>query len=130
MKREECLDIVNKMIADGIITQDDAARYFPELAESKDEKMLDFAIRAVGLCKQYAINHQVNGYSKLPDAPKRYEELQDWLKSLRPQSAWKPSAAQIDALKFYIEKDFIDKEGCFGKCIVKLYEQLKKLIDN
>ena len=62
MKREECLEIVNKMIADGIITQDDAARYFPELAESKDEKMLDFAIRAVGLCKQYAINHQVNGY--------------------------------------------------------------------
>ena len=49
----------------------------------EDEKMLDFAIRAVGLCKQYAINHQVNGYSKLPDVPKRYEELQDWLKSIK-----------------------------------------------
>lgn len=39
MKREECLDIVQRMIADGIITQDDAAKYFSELAESEDERI-------------------------------------------------------------------------------------------
>ena len=57
-----------------------------------DEKMLDFAIRAIGLCKQYAINHQINGYSKLSDVLNRYEELQTWLKSLKdrvqPQQEW------------------------------------------
>lgn len=64
--------------------------------------MHDFAIRAIGLCKQYAINHQVNGYSNLPDVPKKYEELQDWLKSLRPQTTWKPSEEQMKVLEFFI----------------------------
>lgn len=50
----------------------------------EDEKMLDFAIRAIGLCRQYAINNQVDGYSNLPDTPQKYRELQDWLKSLSP----------------------------------------------
>lgn len=73
----------------------------------EDEKMLDFAIRAVGLCKQYAINHQVNGYSNLPDVPKKYEELQDWLKSIKdwvnPKQGWSEEDAKcIDELiKFF-----------------------------
>lgn len=46
---------------------------------SEDEKMLDFAIRAIGLCRQYAINNQINGYSSLPDSPQEYKKLQSWL---------------------------------------------------
>jgi hypothetical protein len=65
----------------------------------ENEKMLDFAIRAVGLCKQYAINHQVNGYSKLPDVPKRYEELQDWLKSIKNRVQPKQEWSEEDEMK-------------------------------
>lgn len=97
----------------------------------EDKKMLDFAIRAAGLCKQYVINHQVNGYSKLPDVPKRYEELQDWLKSLRPQSQWKPSDGQLECLGYAIEKANKDRSPLANNRIYltlkALYEQLKKL---
>lgn len=102
-----------------------------ELVEQKptewseeDERMFDFAIRAIGLCKQYAINHQVSGYSKLPDVPERYEELQNWLKSLRPKSQWKPSDAQMYNLS----------EAAHYRCaffstdvLIGLYDDLKKL---
>jgi len=62
----------------------------------EDEKMRDFAIMAIGLCKQYAINHQVNGYSKLPDVPNRYEELRTWLKSLKDRVQPKQEQSDID----------------------------------
>lgn len=233
MKREECLDIVNKMIADGIITQDDAAKYFPELAESRDEKIrkalmqnlkerfgtkgsigkgldmpdvLDWfekqgektsdrivekaktekqrvlltetngaanidwdtrSIQDVKLLLEYGLDYinrlekqgkqksddkveqkpawnedietaisiikHIAGEQEIDNCPHNANNLRKaakYLETYRYQSTWKPSAAQIDALRFYIEKDFINKEGCFGKCIVKLYEQLKKLIEN
>ena len=64
---------------------------------------------------------------------KLQEQIHNWFESLKkrciPQNTWKPSEEQMKALEFYIEKGFIDKEGCFGKCIIKLYEQLKKLME-
>lgn len=73
----------------------------------EDKEMLDFAIRAIGLCRQYAINNQVNGYSKLPDVPKRYEELQNWLKSkLRPQpkQEWMAERGGVGTIETEYEK--------------------------
>lgn len=54
------------------------------------------------------------------------EKLFYWLKSLRPQSTWKPSEMEMKALEFCLEHN-IDKDGVFGSKVVKLYEELKKL---
>ena len=52
-------------------------------------------------------------------------ELEDWLKSLRPQPHWKPSEEQMVYLKEAINKfDFCDAENAG---LQALYEQLKKL---
>lgn len=112
----------NKDIIDANIKYLKSLKYrvIPQLKQEwskEDEEMLDFAIRAVGLCRQYAINHQVNGYSNLPDVPKRYEELQDWLKSLRPQKQWKPSDEQMAELRKYSDNSILRN----------LYYSLKKL---
>ena len=50
-----------------------------------------------------------------------------WIKSIKERYNWKPSDEQIEALEFYIKRGFIDKEGVFGKRIVELCAQLKKL---
>lgn len=47
------------------------------------------------------------------------KKLIDWLKSLRPKTAWKPSDMELEALRLAAEKD--------GTCLMGLYEQLKKL---
>ena len=53
-----------------------------------------------------------------------YDKLLSWLKSLRPQNKWKPSDAQMQALKEACDKrwkpDGLDP-------LYTLYEQLKKL---
>ena len=63
-----------------------------------------------------------NGWKKLPTDILKYES---WLKSLRPQSQWKPSEEQIVALK-HASNDcsiaFADM-----KILATLYEQLKAL---
>jgi len=43
----------------------------------------------------------------------------NWLKTLRPQSHWKPSENELEVLKLSAEKD--------GTCLMGLYEQLKRL---
>ena len=49
-KNKEALAIVKQMVADGQISQEVAEKYFPELAESEDEKIrkeiIDFATKA------------------------------------------------------------------------------------
>ena len=48
-----------------------------------------------------------------------YTACINWLKSLRPQSLWKPSDMELEVLRLAAEKD--------GTCLMGLYEQLKKL---
>ena len=45
-----------------------------------------------------------------------------WLKSLRPQSQWKPSENELEVLRLVAEKD--------GTCLMGLYENLKKLMED
>lgn len=48
MKEEnKAIEIVKSMIADGIVSQEAAEKYFPELAESEDEKVKKSLIRLV-----------------------------------------------------------------------------------
>ena len=55
-----------------------------------------------------------------------YEKESAWLKSLKPQSHWKPSDEQLEALKDAIRiKPF---ENPSNNLLWELYEQLKKLI--
>jgi hypothetical protein len=98
----------------------------PAAWSEEDLNMYDFAIRAIGLCKQYAINNQINGYSKLPDIPQKYEELLSWLKSLkdRIQPQWKPDSSMLICLEYAIK--YINKDGD-KRILSKLLEQLKQL---
>lgn len=52
--------------------------------------------------------------------------LLDWLKSLRPQSTWKPSAEQIKALNLLLLKGEITEIGQ-APCLQTLYNDLKAL---
>ena len=58
---------------------------------------------------------------------KTYNRFLNWLKSLKPQSQWKPSDEQLNALHdaaVYVDKSmFPYPKGI----LMKLYEQLKKL---
>jgi hypothetical protein len=110
---------------DWIRTLIDRATLQPKQVWSEeDKKMHDFALRAIGLCKQYAINNQINGYSKLPDTPQKYEELYQWLKSLKERYTWKPSDEQLKALKEIID---VGHFTSYPNALETLYEQLKKL---
>lgn len=53
------------------------------------------------------------------DVKEHANDIKEWLKSLRPQSTWKPSDMELEVLRLAAEKD--------GVCLMKLYEQLKKL---
>ena len=50
------------------------------------------------------------------------------LKSLKDIYTWKPSVEQMDALSFYLKND-VDNDGVFGRQLVKLYQDLKKLME-
>lgn len=84
----------------------------------EDDNCICKIINWLDVCKAY------NQDSK---SIKEISEHIQWLKSLRPQSQWKPSQEQIEALDFYL-KDDIDKEGVFGKRIVELRNEIVKLI--
>lgn len=85
----------------------------------EDKKMFDFAIKSIELCKQYAINNQVKGYNNLPDIPEKYQELIDWLKSLRFQPRQEWSREDKDMLYFIEEaiKGYYSKFGIQPKVL-------------
>ena len=53
------------------------------------------------------------------------EELKTWLKSLRPQSTWKPSDEQMNALEAVLTVS--PQSPAITSALLGLYEQLKKL---
>jgi hypothetical protein len=55
------------------------------------------------------------------------EELVSWLKSLRPQSTWKPSDEQIEALEHFIV--YHNGSTNYAKDLEELRLQLKKLME-
>ena len=85
---------------------------FPELAESEDEKIRKDIIVLV---KDWW--DRVN-----KDNISTKEQMIAWLKSLRPQSQWKPSEEQMEFVWKYAEQNNYD-----GKVFARLYNDLKKL---
>ena len=76
----------------------------------EDEKMFNTAL------------DMIEWYSGKNESKSR--AVSDWLKSLRPQSHWKPSEEQMEALKDATDKQWdID-----GDALWHLYQDLKKLI--
>ena len=76
----------------------------------EDEEIIDYLI-------DYLENELDSSYTDL-DKETFTKEI-NWLKSLRPQNRWKPSENELEVLRLAAEKD--------GVCLMKLYEQLKKL---
>jgi hypothetical protein len=73
----------------------------------------------------------------LDEAKKYYADITevreciDWLKSLRPQSTWKPSDEQIKAVRLarsFVVDDF-DENPTLSDVLVELEKQLKKLTE-
>lgn len=87
----------------------------------EDEDMLNSCISSIEEAKE-------NRYAyKETDGDTSYDHEIAWLKSLRPQSHWKPSEEQMDALKSKLP--IIKGTGNNVDSILEsLYEQLKKLI--
>lgn len=54
------------------------------------------------------------------------EEVIDWLKSLRPQSQWKPSSGQIFALRAVVN-ELKRSDNKYQETIEDLYNDLEKL---
>lgn len=76
-----------------------------------------------------AIQHIENYVNNTPSSqrPEIWADITK-LKSLRPHSQWKPSEEEMKALEFCIEHN-IDKDGVFGSKVVKMYNELKKLME-
>ena len=49
--------------------------------------------------------------------------LADWLKSLKPQSQWKPSKEQLETFEYYLDADISNKDK---EVLIGLYNQLKQ----
>lgn len=57
----------------------------------------------------------------------KYDEQIDWLKSLRPQSHWKPSEMQMGSLRLAIDSAKKAHLNATADTLNEIYEQLKKL---
>lgn len=79
------IGLVRLMLTDGVITQDQAAKYFPELADSKDEKI-----------KKEIIALLKYKYELYPKAP-RYRNAPQWISWLEAQGEQQLNGTFIDA---------------------------------
>lgn len=54
-----------------------------------------------------------------------FADIEKWLKSLRPQSAWKPSDTQMAAIACAVRN--MKESACYNSELVSLFDDLKKL---
>ena len=93
-------------------------RILPQLKQEwseEDEKMLDVIITDVNYSQKHFLDSKVIDYNKKTD----------WLKSLRPQSHWKPSEEQMKMLAKFIDNFDIGRNG--KEILKSLYSDLEKL---
>ena len=95
----------------------------------EDKKKLNLALYFLNESKQNA-PEEFETYGKRL-SKKDYEDVVNWLKSLRPQSTWKPSDKQLECLGYVIEKAEKDWSPLTNNRIYltlkALKEQLEKL---
>lgn len=164
IEKEKALDVVRQMVADGQVSQEVAEKYFPELAESEDEKIreqiLDYFVAKkvnepqpildswIAWIKRQGEqkpagwseddkNHVKSILSTIECCKAQFPNAQavveaynadiDWIKSLRPQSHWKPTDEQME----YLAKAIVtlgDEGNCKTASILNdLRVELKKL---
>ena len=116
MKQEDFLDILQKMIADGIITQDDAVKYFPELTEDEDEQIRKELI-------DFFSNKDEEDYANMHSR----KDILDWLNSLRPQPQKKElidkAVTWLNEHKVFVETE---DNGIAGWIPDSLIDEFKK----
>ena len=101
IEKEKVLDVVRQMVADGQVSQEVAEKYFPELAESEDEKirkeLLDF-------CKNRA--------EKYHNDPK-YKNISAWIAWLEKQDVQKSDTdfSDLRTWKYIVDAVWTEKEG-------------------
>ena len=86
----------------------------PVVWSKEDEKKIDSIIETIRIRK-----------FENPQLAPVYEGDINWLKSLRPQSTWKPSDEQIEILDMVLSNESMDDN--VANILRKLREQLKKL---
>lgn len=97
----------------------------------EDDKMLQRIIRHTESEYQDWCNDKYGNSETVSDGKRSCLERLDWLenrlKSLRPQSHWKPSEEQMEAMEFVI-KDYRE-DGCIATAnyLQEILEQIKKL---
>jgi len=92
----------------------------------EDEDNIFNIVGALDVLLQREIEKQHNGDRNA--SPKYYSDLQDWLKSLRPDSHWKPSQEQMDALwKLMQYAPNLSVYTDIKESVESLYNDLKKL---
>jgi hypothetical protein len=110
---KECLDWLHSL--------KDRIWYQPTQEWSEeDERKID---RIYSILRQTADTHAFSTSCRLI-GDKECIELQDFLKSLRPQNKWKPSTLQIEALESATENCAYSE---YQDCLRELAKQLKKL---
>jgi hypothetical protein len=92
----------------------------PTAWSEEDEYLLDETIKHLEVLIRIT-KKQGSAYS---DEIQYYQRDIDWLKSLRPQSQWKPDSSMLTCLEYAIKH--INKDGDKG-ILSKLLEQLKQL---
>lgn len=113
--RQNAIDVVKQMVADGQISQEIAEKYFPEL-KSEDEKY-----------KEWILKYLYYGLGKSDEQFKdQFETAINWLESLKPQTHWKPSDEQIEILNMVLTNESMDDN--IARILRELREQLKKLM--
>lgn len=85
----------------------------------EDEKHSSYICAALDC--YYRLREDRNNTNGQEDLDKARNWLHNKLKFLRPQSQWKPSENELEVLRLVAEKD--------GTCLMGLYENLKKLME-
>lgn len=120
LELSQCCDL-NKTQVQWLLSLKDRVQPQPEQGWSEEDEIMIKVLDSI-------IRYIVEIVDK--DALERFgtnrEELFSWLKSLRPQSHWKPDSSMLICLEYAIKH--INKDGD-KRILSKLLEQLKKLKD-
>lgn len=92
---KEAIEIIKKMVEDGHLSQEVAEKYFPELAESEDEKIRKDIL-------DYCIKRQHNQFEAL-----NANRVEDWRKWLERQGKQNPAWSEEDEKKIDFLRNLI-----------------------
>ena len=87
----------------------------------EDEKKVSSLLAMLTTMRQLNSNGSLVGIYSKRDREKKFDEIENWLKSLRPRPSWKPREEQMSALLWCIAH----LGGADRRVLAELYEHLK-----